>query len=316
MSSHSKNIIRDCANHLGLAVSELMSIARTAPRRYFVWEIDKRSGKGKRTVCHPARELKSIQHDFLRDVLNDLPVHAAATAYVEQSSIRRNASEYVYSRVILKLDFANFFNSLLVHNWLRYARDQFQEWSEEELDFTSRILFWGNGTYVPTCLAIGSPTSPLLSNVLMYEVDENLAIYAERNDLKYTRYADDITLSSRTWLDYNSALQAVRDALWQARYTSVQLNDEKTILVSDRSSRRITGLVVTPDKKISLGRDRKRLISAMVHHVLCRTLTTDNIPKLAGLLAFAADAEPEFVERLKEKYSTDLIVSIMRHERS
>jgi RNA-directed DNA polymerase len=309
---HPHKLIIDCADHLALTAGELLSIANTAPKRYFVWEIPKRSGKGTRTVCHPARELKSVQYLFLREILHDLPVHPAATAYMEGSSIRKNAEVHVNSRVIMKLDFADFFNSLKVENWRCYAREHFPEWSEEELDFSSRILFWGGGSYSPRCLAIGAPTSPLISNALMHEVDQTLAEYAVRANLKYTRYADDITFSCRGRLNYDATLRAVEHALARAQFTSVRVNEDKTILVSDASARRVTGLMITPDNRISLGRDRKRLISAMVHRLWCGKLASADLPRLAGLLAFAADAEPDFIERLRAKYSPELLQWILR----
>jgi hypothetical protein len=313
MARHPLKLIHDCASDLALTTGEVMAIAKTAPKRYYVWEIEKRSGKGTRIVCHPARELKAAQYYFLHEVLDDLPIHPAATAYVRGSSIRKNARAHVKSRVIMKLDFADFFNSLKVGNWKRYARDHFPEWSSEELDFSCRILFWGANSYKPRCLAIGAPTSPILSNALMYEVDVALAEYAESAGLRYTRYADDITFSSRGWLDYEATLATVRRTLQVARNTSIRINDEKTILASSKTARRVTGLVITPENKISLGRERKRLISAMVHHTYLRRLEAGDWPKLAGLLAFAADAEPAFVRRLQTKYSVDLIQRILQH---
>ncbi|WP_454656236.1 retron St85 family RNA-directed DNA polymerase [Bosea beijingensis] len=306
-------LIRDCADGLALTVGELLTIARTAPKRYYVWEIPKRSSDGMRTVCHPARELKAVQYYFLSEVLSGLPVHPSATAYVAGSSIRKNAQAHAKSRVIMKLDFADFFNSLRVSGWKRYAEVHFPDWSEDELDFSNRILFWGAGSYSPRCLAIGAPTSPLLSNALMYEVDVALAEYAQGADLNYTRYADDLTFSSRGFLDHGRTLAAVRRALLRARFTAVRLNEEKTVLASDKSARRVTGLVITPENKVSLGRERKRLISAMIHHAYCRKLEPGDWPKLAGLMAFAADAEPEFIERLRAKYPPDLLGWIMRY---
>lgn len=306
------NLIRKCANQLGLTSAEVLAIAATAPKRYFVWEIDKRSG-GKRTVCHPARELKPLQHYFLHAVLDGLPIHSSATAYVRGSSIKRNALEHAASRVILKLDFADFFNSLKVSNWRAYASDHFPDWSPEEIEFSSRILFWGVRSYSPKCLAIGAPTSPQLSNALMFDVDEKLHAYAARSGLVYTRYADDITFSAQGEIDKAAAVEVVEHALLHARYTRVQLNQAKTKLVSNGFHRRVTGLVLTPDRKISLGRDRKRLISAMCHHHRHMKLAPADQSKLSGWLAFAQDVEPTFVHMLRRKYGAEMIDWLLRY---
>lgn len=306
------NLLKTCAEDLALTASELVAISRTAPKRYFTWEIEKRSGEGTRTVCHPARELKTIQYYFLNNILTELPVHEAASAYVSGSSIKKNASAHAESRVIMKIDFADFFGSLLVTDWASYASEHFPMWSTEDINFSGRILFWGRGSYEPKCLAIGAPTSPLLSNALMLEVDVYLKRYAQEHDLTYTRYADDITFSSRSWLDYDRTLGAVRDALSSAKYSSIRINESKTVLASNGSARRVTGLVLTPDNKISLGRDRKRLIAAMVHRAHLNSLVAQDWPILAGLLAFAADVEPDFIERLRKKYSPETLLKAMR----
>jgi len=159
MAESSIKLMVDCANTLALTVSEVLAIAKTAPKRYYVWEVEKRSGRGTRTLCHPARELKAVQYYFLEKVLRDLPVHPSAMAYVTGKSIKKNAEAHAQSRVVLKLDFADFFNSLRVSNWRRYAAEHFPEWSQQELDFSCQILFWGAGTYNPKCLAIGTHVS-------------------------------------------------------------------------------------------------------------------------------------------------------------
>jgi len=146
----------------------------------------------------------------------------------------------------------------------------------------------------------------------MHEVDVLLAEHADKRNLTYTRYADDITFSSRGYIDADSIIRVVNKALSSAKNTSIRLNREKTVLVSNQYSRRITGLIITPDKHVSMGRERKRLISSMVHHVSCGSPISIGSSNLAGLLAFASDVEPRFVEALRVKYSSDLIEQLLR----
>jgi RNA-directed DNA polymerase len=307
----SENIIDFCARELGLATSEVLAIAATAPKRYFVWTIPKRSG-GDRIVCHPARELKVIQEIFLSKILNDLPIHDSAMAYTKGRSIKKNAISHLDSRVILKLDFTDFFNNLLVEHWRMYAADYFPHWTPPERHFAEQILFWGAQTYAPKCLAIGAPTSPMISNALMFEIDARLCAFAEAKKLVYTRYADDITFSSKAHLAKEETISEVRTALATAKYTKIRLNDAKTTIVSNRFARRVTGLTLTPDFRISLGRERKRLISAMVHRSLQGKLDHDETKKLSGLLAFSLDVEPTFIESLKKKYGEIPISRLLR----
>jgi RNA-directed DNA polymerase len=138
------SLIRICALATGLTLNEVVSIAGIGPKRYKVYQIPKRSG-GQRTICHPSRELKALQYVFLREILADLPVHEAATAYRRGSSIKENASRHLSSRIILKLDFENFFPSIKVADWAAYARAMLPHWTEQDIAFSTYVMFWGAG---------------------------------------------------------------------------------------------------------------------------------------------------------------------------
>jgi RNA-directed DNA polymerase len=295
------SLIFRCAAATGLTRSEVLSIARTGPKRYKIYQIDKRSG-GRRTICHPSRELKALQYFFLREVLADLPVHDSATAYKSGASIRENAERHKHSRVILKLDFNNFFNSIKVSDWRAYLASRFREWTEEDAAFSAFVMFWGEGGYQPSCLAVGAPTSPLVSNALMYRFDDLLSDYGQKNNLNYTRYADDITFSTYGFINKLAVLRKVRLTLREIEYPKLRLNPNKTRLASKATMRQVTGLVLTNEQRVSLGRGKKRIISSMIHHAINGSLEMEMQVRLRGLLAFAQDVEPTFVAALAVKY--------------
>jgi len=297
------SLIRTCALATGLTINEVVRIAGIGPKRYKIYQIPKRSG-GQRTICHPSRELKALQYVFLRDILAQLPVHSAATAYKSGSSIKQNASRHLASRIILKLDFENFFHSIKVADWMAYAKATFPHWTAHDIEFSLFVMFWGAGGYKPVCLSIGAPTSPLVSNALMYQFDGVLSNFAAANGLVYTRYADDITISAEGRLDKDAIMAEIYSALDLIEYPRLKLNTAKTKLASKATSRRVTGLVLANDGSLSLGRERKRLISAMVHRAVRGLAEPDAIAHLRGLLAFANDVEPSFVAMLRKKYGS------------
>jgi len=305
---------RRCAKALGLTLVELYAIVVTAPKRYKSYEIPKRSG-GFRTISQPSRELKSIQYFLINDVLSKLPVHPSAMAYREGSSIAKNALRHVSSRVILKLDFENFFGSIRVADWRRYALGRLPHWSEMDFGFSAQVMFWGCGGRSPICLSIGAPVSPILSNAIRDDFDVQMSRFAAEADLVYTRYADDLTISSNDFLDANAIIKQVQAALARSDAPRLSLNEAKTYLASKARSRRVTGLVLSNEGAVSLGRDRKRLISAMVHRAGLGQLSAKELMTLHGLLAFAHDVEPDFVVRLERKYGGEAIAALFhRHD--
>jgi retron-type reverse transcriptase len=305
----SDSLIKRCARATGMTVAEVIRIASLGPKRYKVYAIPKRSG-GDRIICHPSRELKALQYVFLREILADLPVHDAATAYKSGSSIKQNASAHKSSRVILKLDFESFFPSIKARDWMEYVKSNIPHWSTDDISFSQYVMFWGAGSYTPDCLSIGAPTSPLISNVLMRSFDEEIAKFCLFRELIYTRYADDITISSSGYIDRIEVMSHVTASIANLHYPILKLNNAKTRLASKSTSRRVTGLVIANDGTISLGRDRKRLISAMVHAALSGNGKEGTRASLAGLLSFARDVEPKFLIALETKYGKQAVNSL------
>ena len=50
-------------------------------------------------------------------------------------------------------------------------------------------------------LCVGAVSSPIISNIIMHKFDVMVLNYCRKNDLKYSRYADDIYLSSNSYID-------------------------------------------------------------------------------------------------------------------
>ncbi|WP_459585777.1 reverse transcriptase domain-containing protein, partial [Enterobacter asburiae] len=81
---------------------------------YRVYTIPKKNG-GKRTIAHPTRALKVIQRGLVEFLNDKFPVLDAAYAYRKNISIKDNALHHVTNPYFLRLDLADFFNSIDVN---------------------------------------------------------------------------------------------------------------------------------------------------------------------------------------------------------
>ncbi len=293
-----------------LSESELMWLIRSAPRRYKVYEIPKRKAGQFRTIAQPAKEVKALQYWVIKNFLNELPIHPAATAYRDGKSIANNAYPHRHGGFLLKLDFADFFPSIKARDFERYLKKNLIDLESGEIESLSRILFWKPKGTQKLHLSIGAPSSPLISNILLFEFDEKVAKFCSKKNIMYTRYADDISLSA----DVSSKLKEVETYISklckESRSPKLTLNSEKQVRVSKKHSRRITGLVISNDAKVSLGRDKKRLIRSSVHHFMTGRLNEEDGLKLRGMLAYVNSVEPSFLARLKNKYGHEIIKRI------
>lgn len=310
------SLLFELAANFGLGRSDLTRIILTAPARYKVFEIPKRRG-GTRIIAQPSRELKAIQRYILETKLSLLPVHRAATAYVSGRGILTNASRHQHGSALLKLDFQNFFPSIKTRDWETLVKKTSPGSIDvSDLFLYSKILFWGEQekSIIPKCLSIGAPTSPALSNIIMFSLDVQLAELATELGVTYTRYADDITVSGPEIGPIRRFEEGARRAIGRSRSPKLLFNDEKRGLYLKGQRRMVTGLIVTPTQEISIGRERKREISSLLHRSSLEQLDVERRGYLKGMLGFCLANEPEFVTRLREKYGDEVVDAALRYD--
>ncbi|WP_417790253.1 retron St85 family RNA-directed DNA polymerase [Terasakiella pusilla] len=293
----------------GLPRSHLDRIARTASKRYKIYTIEKRTG-GRRVIAHPSKELKAIQRWLNKALFNKLPVHNAATAYKKGAGIKMNAERHRETLFTLRMDFKDFFPSFTaehIHTFLKQLDviDGIQL-SGDDLDFICAIVSKDEQ------LTIGAPSSPKITNAMMYTLDVCLSKIADEQGLVYTRYADDLFLSASEPHALDDVPKIIQELVDSFEVVRLTINHEKTAFLSRKYNRSVTGLVITPDQKVSIGRKKKKEIKSLVNSYQYGQLEPDKHAYLQGLIAFALDVEPSFVETLERKYDKEVIDRILR----
>ena len=296
-------ILESISLDLMIPEATLDHIIRSAPYRYKVFEIDKKDGKSKRTIAQPARELKAIQYWVMEKILGAFPIHSAAMAYRKGRSIATNAAKHAQGRFLLKLDFKDFFHSIVAEDFEAFLVGRAGvDLSHEDIVRLKKILFWNRRREGKLIMSIGAPSSPMLSNILMYDFDKKVQAFCTKRKVKYSRYADDLTFST----DRPNVLREVEIQITEIcrrmEHPRLRLNSQKTVHASRGGARRVTGLVLTNGGDVSLGHDRKRLIRAQVHRFLNGRLNPDEAVQLRGMLAFVNSAEPTFIQNLRTHY--------------
>jgi RNA-directed DNA polymerase len=143
-----------------------------------------------RRILAPSVELKALQKTLLKNYLRKLPVHPAATAFRYRASIVSNARKHLNQALVLTVDLTDFFESTSADRVRAFFVEE--GWHGESLDTLMRLCVYRNG------LPQGAPTSPCLSNLVNFEMDQTLADLAQLSGARYTRYGDDLTFSWRT----------------------------------------------------------------------------------------------------------------------
>jgi RNA-directed DNA polymerase len=288
------------ADETGLGPEYIARLAASASHRYKTYFIKKRAG-GLRQIDHPARELKLLQRWLLDRVLSDIPVHPAAYAYKRGASIARHAAVHARHNFLLKVDFRDFFPSVR-------SRDIESALEGERVGVQKLPLSRGDIRFIRqvVCrhgrLTIGAPTSPAISNIVMRDFDGHWSRLCQERGVAYTRYADDLCFSSDEPGVLSGLLRDLRKFLDETGGPALTLNDEKTAFTSRKRKRIVTGIILTPDGKLSLGRPIKRKIRTLVYLFVSNKLDGAQAAYLRGFLAYARSVEPTFIDSLRTKY--------------
>jgi RNA-directed DNA polymerase len=297
-------LVETIAKDTGLSRSYLDLLAITASHRYKLYRIPKRT-HGERLIAHPARPLKAIQRWLAEYLFSDLPIHDAAFAYREGRSTADNAAVHVERNFLLKLDIKDFFPSLTASDVCSLLKKNSEllkfQLGPEDLQFVQRIVSRKGS------LPIGAPSSPILSNQLMFEFDRAVSALCNQREVRFTRYADDMFFSTNEPNVLSEIHTAVASTLQVMNHPKLNLNLEKTVYTSRRRKRIVTGIVLTSDRKMSLGREKKREIRSLLQRYRDANLDLQKAQYLSGFLSYASSVEPPFIVALTKKYGDDLI---------
>lgn len=304
-------ILEELASKLFISTAELVSFVNTAPYRYKVYSIPKRSGRGTRIIAQPTEVLKLMQRMVLDSYLKGLPVHDCATAYRDGVSIRENATAHLDSKYLLKMDFSDFFPSIGPGDLISHIKRHRESIAREDAYAVKKIFFWAKKKDPVHRLSIGAPSSPFISNTLMYEFDCKVFEACSRISVRYTRYADDLTFTTNTRGVLSGLLDVITRICAEIEYPTLRINSEKTVFSSKGNNRHVTGLVLTNDNKVSLGRERKRYFRSLIHRYSLGGMSGEDIYGLKGRLAFAKHVEPAFYHSVVQKYGAEVVASIM-----
>lgn len=303
---------------------------------YRVFRIRKRpseSGEKRfRIICAPEPPLLSVQRWISASILARGKAHSASTAYSKGSKLIEAAEPHCGCRWLVKLDVKNFFESISeisayrVFRGLGYqplvafeltrlstrlgsctTRRMRKRWLKHKLSKHEAIeaYQYGRMGHLPQ----GAPTSPMLANLAMVTLDQQLSTMAERYGLTYTRYADDITLStSRKDFSREKAAKVIGQVYALMGAHGLSPNTTKTRVVPPGGRKVVLGLLVDGDTP-RLIRVFKSTLRMHLHflrhpevgparHAVRRGFTAVEGLRnhVEGLVAFAGQIEPEYAE--------------------
>ena len=228
---------------LGISAKTLYAVSNNLTKHYRNVSLPKKNG-GCRSLSVPDEVLKSIQKRIAQVLLIHMPVSRYARAYRFGSSTLCNARPHVGKPVVLKLDILHFFDSI------PYCAVKDTVFPEEIYAEPLRILLTML-CYHKDALPQGAPTSPAITNILLYHFDEQIGQWCRDRGIAYTRYCDDMTFSG----DFDPA-EVIRFVRPELKKMGFLLNGQKTKIQRPGHQQSVTGIVV--NEKLSIPADYRR----------------------------------------------------------
>lgn len=249
-----------------------------------------------RKLSIPSDELKLIQINLIDYYFKDANVSSHAHGYVKNRSIKTNALTHKNSQYFFQTDISSFFPSITEEMIIKTLKSEFPNMKDDEINIILKIVApFGH-------LDLGSPTSPILSNIVMKNTDKRISKFisnSSQSPIFYTRYSDDITISSRNILDNNLHIK-IKEILFDEGF---KMNIKKTKYTTLKENVKITGLFLKPNCSISVGTKYKKKIKHYLFLVKNNKKTDISFDQILGMLAFLKEVEPEYYLSLILKYS-------------
>ncbi|MEO8700736.1 MAG: reverse transcriptase family protein [Kofleriaceae bacterium] len=266
----------DLATAIGVPLGQLrfLAFARevSTTTHYRRFTIPKRTG-GERLISAPRIRLKRVQHWILEKLLEPLVLAEPAHGFRAGRSTVSNALPHLGAAVVINIDLKDFFPTVTYPR----VKGLFRKlgYSEEiatvlgltctEPDIVETTLD-GIRYYVARGarrLPQGAPTSPAITNALCRRLDRRVAGYAAKHGYTYTRYADDLTLSSKQAdARVGACLAFLRKVVVTEGFA---IHPDKIRVVRKGRRQEVTGVVV--NDKPGVPRDELRKFRALLYQI-------------------------------------------------
>ncbi len=299
--------VRDLASRLGTPAARLREIADDIKSHYKVWPLlDKKNKQKVRHLRVPSNELKEIQRRIKDNILAPITLGEGVHGGVRGRSPRSNATHHLSQPCVVNLDVREFFPK--VRHYVVYRMFQ------RELGFGRDVAsLLTKLTTLDSQLPQGAPTSTAVANVLLaLPVDGPISVEAERFDVRYTRFVDDITFSGpnpRPLINIVGRMLS-RRRLPMYRKKAKWHSKPKLKITPNSKPQEVTGLIVNSRTGPSVSRQHRDNIRAAIFAL--RNMIDEGVllhpaaGSIRGRIAYVRQFNPGAAKRLQRYLESTL----------
>lgn len=220
-------------------LNEIEDVKKYIKKETNRYTIRKRNGT-QREVVQPSYKLKKIQKWILKKILMSIDIPNCVHGFLKGKSILTNAQVHIYDQPswVYCLDIKDFFPSIKQNK----VKNIFTNlgYSEDVSNILSEFCT------IDGKLVQGFPTSPMISNVIFKNIDEDILNITKRLGFRYSRYADDLSFSGLEKSNYKNKINKLNNSLsFILNKNNFYINESKTRIMNNKHTKKITGLIVS-----------------------------------------------------------------------
>jgi hypothetical protein len=270
--------LKHLSYRLGISIRELEDVAASIDECYKMRKRRKKDGEF-RILSVPIQQLKKIQgriHQLLKEII----ISDAAHCGIKTRSNLTNAKKHCGKQTLLNLDFKKFFDNISHHRvYHMFLHDM--KCSPEVARLLTRLSTFNSG--VPQ----GGRMSTDIANLVSGPLDRRLSGLAQKYNITYTRYCDDLSFSGQ--IIPVSFVKKVKEIIFQCGF---KLKKEKEVICKKDRPQIVTGLLVNGESPRVPRSVRKKFKSEIYifekyeAHTLTKNLYKRRVLQIEGKKAY------------------------------
>lgn len=258
---------------LGIDLNYLINIANQTSCLYKDKQIPKKNG-GYRNIFAPDYKLKILQRLILKRLLNKIPISKSAFGWVLSKSRGDCVLGHVNKKIVYAADISDFFPSIHYKKiyWIYNKKLGFSP--DVSRILTKLTTYRG---YLPQ----GAPTSPMITNIILKPFDDELFSYWKKRKAYYSRFGDDIIVSSNKEIVNFKIITTIR-----IKNIGLKANVEKFKKMKSTSRQEALGLII--NKKVNILRQEVQELKNILHKAELNDLESQNLHDYPNFIAHIA----------------------------
>jgi RNA-directed DNA polymerase len=237
-------------------------------------------------------------------------------SYIRKKSPLTAVIPHVNSKFFFQTDIQNFFNSITKQDIEIILDTNLENVPINDIyQYKNQLL---NIITLNDILPVGFPTSPNISNSFLFTFDDALEKYCKNNEIIYTRYCDDIILSTNNENSLDNIQYIISKYLSDFYNDRIKINLNKTKYTHKGNKIKLLGIVILPSGKTTVDIKVKKQLEVLIHfYVNDKEKFADYLKnhyhggfdKISGQLNYINTFDDSYLDKLRKKYGNFIIDS-------